>query len=679
MKAKHKTLIIILLFVFGAYLRLASVEWNSLHYPDSTRYLTLAKEMSDGTYFKADLDLMGGFFDSRRLAPLYSLLISVGGSELSSIQHFAILLSLVLSLLTMAQVYLLTKHLFSEETALVALVLSAFHPFTIMYSSQILTESLFTFLYLSCISLSIVALQNPSGKSFFAAGAVASLLFLTREPGLSAIGIILLTFAGCGHFVKGWTFRQVAKRCFITLLAFLLFTTPFWLQLRLRTGRWLLSGRMAKVSLGQYLNRIKRADQSYESYVEEKKLAATKSLSLVTLTSRLINKLQQNIPSYFGTFVKKLGYITFLFLLIALTQIVSAKEKRKIGQLIVLLWLMQLIFIYAVATACMVDARYMYPIMPLGILLAAYGLTSLTNFIKPLTKHHEAIQVAALAVFVLFLYTPETLKIISRTTSMRFSFISGTKDIAQAALAQNCIKPGSQFLARKFFLPYYAKGNFFFAPPAIRFIPATVDDVDNALETYDIDYVFIDSMTSRVLRPKLLGLSLGLDKVSKGKIVFSKLLPHLDNNGRVFTIIDTKSAPKEEVATLQKAHIHLEDGALPQALTVFDKLLANNPKNSAALKGKTSILLRYFDLIYNPNCPTLMRLPKLLPAIVATLQQYVRVKVNCRKSLKLLKQFKNILAIECNVVKKCAPDRWPSLKSQLALHDQRLDRKERRI
>ena len=671
---KHKTLIIILLFVFGAYLRLATVEWNNLHYPDSTRYLTLAKEVRNGTYFKADLDLMGGFYDSRRLAPLYSLLISVGGKEATSIQHFAIFLSFILSLLTMLQVYFLAKYLFSEDTAMVALVLIAFHPFTILYSSQILTEPLFTFLYLSCVSLSIAALANPSMKMFFASGSVASLLFLTREPGLSAIGIILLTIAVGGYYFKKWTIQQIAKSCAVTLLAFLLFTTPFWLQLRLRTGKWLLSGRTAKVSLGQYLNRIKKPNQSYESYVADKKLAATKSLTLVSMTSKLLSKLQQNVPSYFGAFVKNLGLVTFSFLLLALVHLMLSNKKRNLGALILVTWILQLILLYALATSFMVDSRYIYPLMPLGVILAAQGVVASINLSKPLTKQYSVLAATVMGFFFLCFYIPDTITIIVKTTSPRFSYCSGTKEIAQAALAQKCIKPGSMFLARKFFLPYHAKGNFFFSPPELRFIPATVDDVNAALHRYDIDYVCVDSMTSRVLCPKLLELSLGMESLSCGKIAFSKIIPDLDNNGRVFTIIDT-SSKESEPASLHKANEFIKKGALPQALIVYNRLLHTNPKNSAALEGKAAILLRYFDLIYNPTCPTLITLPKLVPTIVDTLEQIVSVKVDCRKSIELLKHFKNVFKIECDVIKKSIPEKWPALKNHLAQNDKKMHRR----
>ena len=48
MVGKLEKLLFALLLLLGLFMRLHTVNWDSLVYPDSTRYLSLAREMSTG-------------------------------------------------------------------------------------------------------------------------------------------------------------------------------------------------------------------------------------------------------------------------------------------------------------------------------------------------------------------------------------------------------------------------------------------------------------------------------------------------------------------------------------------------------------------------------------------------------------------------------------------------------
>lgn len=154
---------------------------------DDRDYLGLATHLRAG-YLTAG----GDWFDSGlRRPPVYPLVIrgvfDVFGRHYSPV----IALQIVLAVATVALVYWLATLLLPRGAALVAALLLAIDPASIVFTNQLLTETLFAFLLTLATALLILARRRSEPWLIAAAGLVLGLSVLTR-PVAQYLPLILL-------------------------------------------------------------------------------------------------------------------------------------------------------------------------------------------------------------------------------------------------------------------------------------------------------------------------------------------------------------------------------------------------------------------------------------------------------------------------------------------------------
>jgi len=184
---------------------------------DEAVYLGLGKSIQKGFYSLEQEKPVETF-----RPPVFPLVISVFSGDIL----IARIIVVLISMFSVAAVYLLSKELFGKETALWAsLFLSANHLF-VFFSTKILSEPLF----ISLISISLLFLFRGEKKpvNSLISGMFASLAFLTRYLGTILIVSCFLYFIAL--FFRKKEMKKTAKEFTFFLAGFLTVLFP-WLML----------------------------------------------------------------------------------------------------------------------------------------------------------------------------------------------------------------------------------------------------------------------------------------------------------------------------------------------------------------------------------------------------------------------------------------------------------------
>ena len=183
---KQRTTLVLLaaILALGAALRLSFVR-GSLFYPDSTIYLSLAKNMTRGDFLPLALcqdALTRPSTRCRRRPFLLGMRLETAGVAVSLLSGLGLIVVL----------FLLGRRLGGTPTGLAAALLGAAVLQLVRYSTEILTEMLFLLLY---YLLMLVVLRAPTSRpawSSLVCGLLAALAFAARFVGISALPMALV-------------------------------------------------------------------------------------------------------------------------------------------------------------------------------------------------------------------------------------------------------------------------------------------------------------------------------------------------------------------------------------------------------------------------------------------------------------------------------------------------------
>ena len=123
---------------------------------------------------------------------LYAVLITGIGFIFNDRETAATIISVMSGGLLLIPVFYIGKTLYGEITAWISVALVLFNPYMIQFSGWILTESLFTFLFITSISLTVVML-NKGWPSYLwiLSGLLSGLVYLSREVGILVFPMVI--------------------------------------------------------------------------------------------------------------------------------------------------------------------------------------------------------------------------------------------------------------------------------------------------------------------------------------------------------------------------------------------------------------------------------------------------------------------------------------------------------
>jgi 4-amino-4-deoxy-L-arabinose transferase-like glycosyltransferase len=226
-------------FLFRLLIFLTLLWWSSqagFMYPlqgsDANGYWILSSHIvTEGTYYTEDKQFL-----SLRRTPGYPLFLTPFRYAFgnTSIAHYgSVLLQLVLAALSIVILYRLLQHITTEKIARWAAILFALEPNSAYYSTLLLSDTLFMFLFLASV---YIFLTQESHKSFFLSGCLLGMAMLVRPIAqfFPAIAAFYLLYA--------YGFK---RRIFVHIATFfmgtMLLTIPWMMYNNTVAGSFILS------------------------------------------------------------------------------------------------------------------------------------------------------------------------------------------------------------------------------------------------------------------------------------------------------------------------------------------------------------------------------------------------------------------------------------------------------
>jgi len=556
-------LIFLIIFYLGFLVHLTNFEY--LLAPDSTEYLRLAEEIKSGEFFQIEYDLNKGFWLARKRPPLYSFLLAGLSFIFSDIIFWGHVLSVLFSIGSLISIHYLGEKYLCRGAGVFAGYLFIFNPLILRYASFILREPFFTFIYILFYILAFHQMRKKIFSMSFLTGILSAIAYNIKEVGLGLFLILFFFSIFYWSFFSATTKKRLLFLSFALILGFLTFSFPFWLHIKIHTGKWSLSPRTS-------IHLIKNNALSNSSqFMYSGKSVIKASCTLNRLLSNKYYFFKRNITisgDYFYQFIKRISEIILGGILLHFFFLIKEKKNEKIFFSIFLLsGIIQLILSYGFFTPRMITERYVYPVLPLGMLLGSSGWKKLSNLILLRLKHLSEKKIKNWEFFLIFIFIiyfidqkPTFFRVIRYLTDLENHSEIPAKKIAEILKSSYLIGD-----SKKMVLSYYQYFPYYFNSGFIR-IPDTYQELKSLIETSKADYLYIDSAVIKKHRPLLINLILGYEpsseyqvhhftkdkyliiqnsislsekKLFNYKIVFSKFFPQYH---RIITIYDLKSS-----------------------------------------------------------------------------------------------------------------------------------------
>jgi hypothetical protein len=465
-----------IIILVGLWFRVSNAIITPLTFPDSLQYMSLADDIRSGAIFSRDYNLDEGFSRSRRFPPFYPFLLACFSFLPMETEVLGSWISMFFSLASFVPLFWLGRHLESDAAGLAAAAVFSFQWFGLRYATPLLTEATFTLLYLLIITLSIYTFSRPRIWVLVLLGMLCSFIYLTRDVGIASVFWVMVAGWFYWRFLARAPGRALISRLGIILGIFLLVSFPYWLHIRVHIGEWGLTpqtdltGQILRLG-GSRIDRDKPLNEDIEEGEFRDEDFKERESGLFVLPKKLLVLFKD----YFYQFLEKMGWLlSILFFtgyFLALVFLFESKSREGIfREVYVLIWTLQLVGLYAIVTPYMVDERYIYPIMPLGMLAAGVGMVRigkvLSEFLAELrpawSRLGPVISLLVLVFLVLAAFValyPDYRVLHERTSRFGvYKYSAGHKEVAREVISRGLIPQGKVILDRKPFMAYYLKG-----------------------------------------------------------------------------------------------------------------------------------------------------------------------------------------------------------------------------
>lgn len=621
---------VIMLIALG--FRLSNAIFTPLIYPDSLQYMDLSDDIRTGAIFSRDYDLDGGFIKSRHLPPFYSILLACFSWLPFEKEFTGGLISIVIGMATFVPLFLLGRRLVSPAAGLAAAAMFSFQWFGLRYATPLLTEPTFTFLYVCIIALSFQVFTAPTNGLLVLLGLLCGFSYLTRDVGITSVLWVLAGGIYYWRFISRASWRKIMARSGIILGVFVLVGLPYWVHIKVHTGEWGLTPQMGGSQLKEQLlhfggTRIDR-DKVIEDGLEGSDSSEGSFLGGESGLLVIPIKVVVLFKDYFLELFRQIGWLlTVLFFtgyILAGAHIIRSREREAVfREAFVLIWILQLVGIYALVTPYMVDERYMYPIVPLVLLIAGAGLVRsadrgvkiLSRFKKIYLIRDAALSAAMVILLVVIVFVQQypqykTYHKLYSRTGMAYKYSAGHKEVAMDIRSRGLVPPGKVILGRKPFMAYYLKGEY-------KLMPKTYHELLKVIAGHQADYIIADSFVLNALRRLLEPMAFGFQPdpdaeikyvsqnryyVKEGtvkffpvpgtRIIYSRYFPQYS---RVITVCEIQPEQRHEEEGnltvnehLSAAREYMKEGYFKDALDESLKVLSLDESSSEA----------YFNIIY---------------------------------------------------------------------------------
>ncbi len=221
--------IILMIFFVALALRTPLLLYPEVVHNDSTEYIRHAREILNGNW-------TGGI-----ASPVFPGFISFAALFTKNFEVAGILVSVMFGALLVLPVFYLGKAIFNEKIGILSALLAAVHPFLYVYSGSILTESTYFFLLTTSVYVGWEAFRKGRIRNIFLFGLFSALAYLVRPEGIGLVFIFILWGLLIQPPVPKRSFTKRVGMVLLAVFCFLVFASPYLIQLRKETGTWGIS------------------------------------------------------------------------------------------------------------------------------------------------------------------------------------------------------------------------------------------------------------------------------------------------------------------------------------------------------------------------------------------------------------------------------------------------------
>lgn len=353
---------------------------------DDIKYIRSAWELIDKGHFiyhkvnEPTVYIMPGL--TYALAFFMSLFGKLGG-----ITAFRVFQA-VLQMASMYLLFLIGRKIFNSKAAIAGCLLNALYVVEYYDPTLVLTETLFKFLLLLLIYISIYAVEEKNMILYTIGGVVWALGCLVR-PTIAAYPVVILVM----WIIKKYSINEIIKYTLVTTLVFSLIMAPWWIRnyrvydrfipLTLSSGNPFLQGtyvnyneekdytpvKPGKTVIETNENEINAGLYRLKTYVKKEPLKYIYWYTIGKSWCLWMYPFYWN--SVFGVSfndITKYHYIVLLLGIISTTVLFIKREKKFIFLLLTIL------FFNLIYLPYFTFSRYSYPIIPIVCIIGGYGI-----------------------------------------------------------------------------------------------------------------------------------------------------------------------------------------------------------------------------------------------------------------------------------------------------------------
>lgn len=372
---KKEWLWVAALTALGFAVRVWLIAYHQEIEVDGAFYAALAKKISTGNaYF------------SLRLPPITSYAIAIAAPFCAGYEEAGRWVSVVAGTAALPLLYLLVRLFFSPAVGLIALALAVFEPTLWQYSSAVMSEPAYLFFFLLGLLVSVAVFRKQTALTAVAAGMTWGLAYLTRHEGLNYLVLLLLGIAAAVFFRKIKIWKGILLAVFVAA-GFAILASPYLYFLKKSTGSWTFTD---KVGVQLWIGK-ESVGPGWEERWEKALFGLTPDGTGIIAQqwprNPQIRKELQPTPRemlqtylYNGALFLKGGFSQWLapFLLIffgiGFYVLAGSAEGRRALGLVALLFLPFLFYPFFYF-----DLRYLFPLLPICLAIAACGVDALAQ------------------------------------------------------------------------------------------------------------------------------------------------------------------------------------------------------------------------------------------------------------------------------------------------------------
>lgn len=370
-KARWVGITLMLILLIGFILRIGFAIEGPIRNPsaDARNYDAMARQFLDKGFLGYNSDK-----PNAKVPPVYPLFLAgiykaFGYSNESPLAAVRIIQA-ILGTLSILIIFFIGTHTVNDRVGVLSAFFYALYPPYVQSVSLVLTEVIYTFLFLLYFLIQLKALKSKNKWVSIAAGIVFALAVLTR-PMLFPLFIV--------PFIYEWFVTKDKKifRSFIyTLAAMVVTMMPWWIRNNITFGKVILlssgsgnpmyAGAFPHMQGWTYVPEDKQFESAVKAVINGFLTQPITYLKWFTIEKIFIMFKKPWYDHYLLRAILNMHYFIAIIGSIGIPLAIVEKKIRYISLYIILLLGIQLAFLP--------EARYLYPILPFFMILTAYIL-----------------------------------------------------------------------------------------------------------------------------------------------------------------------------------------------------------------------------------------------------------------------------------------------------------------